>query len=427
MVGRIDVAEVHLWGRQIGAVAWNDDRSLATFEYSPDFLRTGIELTPLTMPLGPGLFRFPELAFRTYRGLPGMLADSLPDNFGNSLIDAWLAREGRDRSSFSPVERLCYIGTRGMGALEYHPATRGRDASATVQVDELADLAKTMLASRRDLQVGLDDEGLAELLRVGTSAGGARAKAIVAWNPTTGEVRSGQVSAPEGFQYWIVKFDGVGSSDHGLADPEGYGRIEYAYHLMAVDAGIDMTASRLFVDKAGRAHFMTRRFDRTDDGGKLHIQTLAAMGHLDYNEPGAHSYEEALALTLRICGAADVDRLFRRMVFNVVSRNQDDHTKNVTFVMGRSGRWRLSPAYDVTWAFNPQGQWTNRHQMTIAGKRDDLTRSDLVAVADEFGIRSPEQVIGQVVSVLGDWKHYASEAGVDDAYRELIASTHRLI
>ena len=295
MVDRVDVAEVHLWDKQIGAVAWNDSRNLATFEYHADFLRSGLELAPLTMPLGPALFRFPELAFEAYWGLPGMLADSLPDRFGNDLINAWLASQGRDRVSFSPVERLCYIGSRGMGALEYRPAIPGRDASTQIHVDDLVDLAKQMLAARENLQVDLDDEGLAELLRVGTSAGGARAKAIVAWNPTTGEILSGQVPAPADFGYWILKFDGVGSFDRELADPEGYGRIEYAYHLMARDAGIVMTESRLFIDEGGRAHFMTRRFDRTDGGDKLHTQTLAAIAHLDYNEAGAHSYEQALA------------------------------------------------------------------------------------------------------------------------------------
>lgn len=427
MVDRVDVAEVHLWGRQIGAVSWDDSRDLATFEYHPDFLRSGIQVAPLTMPLGPGLFGFPELDSTTYRGLPGMLADSLPDKFGHLLMDTWLARQGRDRSSFSPVEQLCYIGTRGVGALEYRPAYGGRDRSTQIHVDGLADLAAQILASREDLRVDLDEEGLAELLLVGTSAGGARAKAVVAWNPATGEVRSGQVAAPPGFEYWILKFDGVGSTDRELSDPEGYGRVEYAYHLMARDTGIVMTDSRLHVDQAGRAHFMTRRFDRTADGGKLHTQTLAAMAHLDYNRPGSHAYEDALAATLRLCGAGDVVQLYRRMVFNVVGRNQDDHTKNISYIMDQAGTWRLSPAYDVTWAYNPRGEWTNRHQMTINGKRDDLTRSDLVLVADRFGIRGAGNVIDEVVSTIADWKGFAGDAGVDTAYRDRIAATHRLL
>jgi len=427
VVDRVDVATVHLWGHQIGAVAWDDDRRLATFEYHADFLRSGIELAPLTMPLGPGIFRFPELDQASYQGLPGMMADSLPDKFGHLLIDTWLAGQGRDRSSFSPVEQLCYVGARGMGALEYRPAYQGRDRSAEVHVDRLADLAREILSSRQQLRTDLVVDGLAELLLVGTSAGGARAKAIVAWNPLTGAVRSGQVAAPPGFEHWILKFDGVGSSDRELADPQGYGRVEYAYHLMARSAGITMTDCRLHLDAAGRAHFMTRRFDRTADGSKLHTQTLAALAHLDYNQAGAHAYEDALAVTLQMCGAAEVSEMFRRMVFNVAGRNQDDHTKNIAFVMDRTGTWRLSPAYDLTWAYNPRGDWTNRHQMTAAGKRDDFVRADFSAIADTFGIRDARTIIDEVVGAVADWKHYADEAGVDRAYRDRIATTHRLI
>ena len=425
MVDRVDVAEVHLWGRQIGAVSWDTSRSLATFEYEPGFLRSGIELAPLTIPLGPGLFSFPELGFASYRGLPGLLADSLPDKFGHLLIDTWLASEGRDRSSFSPVEQLCYVGTRGMGALEYRPAYRGRDRSAQIQVERLADLAARVLERRDHLQVDIED-GLADLLLVGTSAGGARAKAIVAWNPHTGEVRSGQVEAPAGFQYWILKFDGVGSSDRELGDPEGYGRVEYAYHLMAQRAGIEMTDSRLQIDDRGRAHFMTKRFDRSNAGGKLHTLTLSAIAHLDYNQAGVHSYEDALSITLRLCGARDVAQLYRRMVFNVVARNQDDHTKNIAFVMDKAGMWRLAPAYDLTWAYNPQGLWTSRHQMSIAGKTEDLTHEDLLSVADHFGIRRPGAIIEEVVEAVRQWPAIAADVGVDQSYSRRISSTHRV-
>ena len=425
MVDRVDVAEVHLWGRQIGAVSWDKVRTLATFEYEPGFLPSGIELAPLTIPLGPGLFSFPELDFAAYRGLPGLLADSLPDKFGHLLIDTWLASEGRDRSSFSPVEQLCYVGTRGMGALEYRPAYRGRDRSAQIQVEHLADLAARVLERREDLQVDIED-GLTDLLLVGTSAGGARAKAIVAWNPHTGEVRSGQVEAPAGFQYWILKFDGVGSSDRELGDPEGYGRVEYAYHLMAQRAGIEMTDSRLQIDDRGRAHFMTKRFDRSNTGGKLHTLTLSAIAHLDYNQAGIHSYEDALTVTLRLCGAHDVTELYRRMVFNVVARNQDDHTKNISFVMDKAGRWRLAPAYDLTWAYNPRGEWTSRHQMSIAGKTEDLTHEDILSVANHFGIRRPEAIIEEVVEAVRQWPDIAAHVGVDESYSRRISPTHRV-
>jgi serine/threonine-protein kinase HipA len=427
MVTQVEVAEVHLWGHQIGAVAWDSSRELATFEYHPNFLRSGIELAPLTMPLGRGLFRFPELDRSSFHGLPGLVADSLPDKFGNTLVDTWLVLEGRPRSSFSPIEQLCYVGTRGMGALEYRPALAGRDRSAPIHVDQLADLAAEILASRDSVRSHLTDDGLSELLLVGTSAGGARAKAIVAWNQATGEIRSGQVPAPEGFQHWILKFDGVGSSDHGLADPSGYGRVEYAYHLMALAAGIDMTDCRLHVDHAGRAHFMTRRFDRTNDGEKIHTQTLAGLAHLDYNQAGAHSYEDALLATLRICGASDVARLYRRMIFNVIARNQDDHTKNISFVMNRSGRWQLSPAYDVNWAYNPKGSWTSRHQMTAAGKRDAFSKGDLLEIGKQFGVRHPSDVLDEVVAAVSRWQEYAAGADVATKYRAQIAVTHRTL
>jgi serine/threonine-protein kinase HipA len=425
VVDRVDVARVELRGRPLGAVSWDADRRVAAFEYEPEFLTSGLEVAPLTMPLGPGIFQFPELRFESFQGLPGLVSDSLPDRYGNDLIDAWLARQGRDRASFSSVERLCYVGSRGMGALEFHPSF-GRGASNPVQVDELASLAEQMLASRRGLDVGLDEDGLTELLRVGTSAGGARAKAVIAWDPATDEVRSGQVEAPDGFEYWILKFDGVGSADHGLADPEGYGRVERAYNLMATAAGIDVAPSRIFEDAAGRAHYMAKRFDRTDDGGRIHMQTLGAVAHLDYNRPGAHSYEEALGITLRLCGAAAAEELYRRMVFNVVARNQDDHTKNISFLMGSDGRWRLSPAYDVTWAFNPTGDWTSRHQMSLAGKRDDFDRADLVGVARAAGIRRTGPIIDAVVEAVAGWRGYAAEVDADRDFVDRIAATHRL-
>ncbi len=427
MVERVEVATVQLWDHDLGAVSWDEGRRLATFEYFPSFIASGLEVAPLMMPLGAGFFSFPELASTSYRGLPGLVADSLPDRYGNDLIDSWLAGQGRDPASFSPIERLCYVGSRGMGALEYHPAVAGRDASSPIRVDELAALAEKMLRSRQGLQVDLDDDALAELLLVGTSAGGARAKAILAWNPETNEVRSGQVPAPAGSEYWLLKFDGVGSSDHDLSDAEGYGRIEYAYHLMAAAAGIELPPSRLFEDAGGRAHFMTKRFDRTDDGNKFHMQTLSALAHLDYNQAGAHSYERALAITLQLCGAADVEQLFRRLVFNILSRNQDDHTKNISFIMGRNGAWRLSPAYDVTWAYNPTGKWTSQHQMTVAGKRDEFVRSDLRSVAQTAGVRQADALIEDVATAVADWERHAAEASVNADYIEQISSTHRAL
>lgn len=427
MVATVDVARVDLWGRQVGAVSWNEEADLAFFEYELEFARSGLEVAPFTMRLGPGIFSFPQLSRETYHGLPGLLADSLPDRFGYILIDEWLARQGRDRSSFSPVEQLCYIGTRGMGALEFQPAFRGQSETKKLQVDELADLAAEVLTKRSQFNTYLDDDGLKDLLQVGTSAGGARAKAIIAWNRETGEIRSGQVPVPGGFEYWLLKFDGVGSSDRDLTDPKGYGRIEYAYYLMATDAGIEMTEARLEVDRAGRSHFMTRRFDRTPEGEKVHMQTLSALRHFDFNRPGTYSYEEALATTQGLAiPPAGVERLYRRMLFNVVARNQDDHTKNIAFLMDRMGRWSLAPAFDVIWAYNPQGSWTNRHQMTINGKRDDFTRRDLKAVGERFGVRDPDGVLDEIVGTVSRWPEYAERAEVLKKHRDQIESTLRL-
>jgi serine/threonine-protein kinase HipA len=273
--------------------------------------------------------------------------------------------------------------------------------------------------------VELDDEGLATLLQVGTSAGGVRAKAVIAWNPKTNETRSGQVEAPEGFEYWIIKFDGVGSSDGEFTDPRGYGRVEFAYHEMAVDAGVEMSEARLLVDHAGRAHFMAKRFDRTDDGAKIHAQTLQAIAHLDYNQARGHSWEEALRVSERLCGHAATEQLFRRMVFNVVGRNQDDHTKNISFLMNSDGRWSLSPAYDVTWAYNPASTWTASHQMTIAGKTDGFEASDLIDVGSGAGVRNPKSALTEVVDVVRRWDSYAAAAGVDAAFAETIARSLR--
>ena len=400
---------------------------LGSFEYVPEFLASRAEPAPLTMPLGPGQFRFPALNRETYYGLPGLLADSLPDRFGNLLIDAWLRQQGRDRASFSPVEQLCYVGTRGMGALEFRPAHHRRERSAPVDVDELVDLAAQILESRETLLVDLDEAGLTELLRVGSSAGGARAKALIAWNPATEEVRSGQVQAPAGYEYWILKFDGVGGSDKDLTDPKGYGRIEYAYHLMATEAGIEMTKCRLFVDAANRAHFMTRRFDRHDDGTKIHMQSLSAINHMDFNRAGAYGYEEAMAASRALqVGTTALAKLFRRMVFNVMARNQDDHTKNIAFLMDKTGRWSLAPAFDMTWAYNPQGPWTSRHQMSINGKRDDFDRVDLLAVADAFGVGGAGDIIDEVETAVARWPEFARQAGVQADYAQRIRKALRL-
>ncbi len=426
-IRRPTVANVFLWGKRVGAVAWNPERQLAEFEYDPSFIDNGFEISPITLPRRRGIFSFAGLNPDTFRGLPGLLADSLPDRFGNALINVWLARQGRSPDDFSSVERLCYIGSRGMGALEFKPAlVRQSTRTTPVEIAELTKLANQVLNDRESLTVNLGDEedALNTIIRIGTSAGGARAKALIAWNPATGEVRSGQVTPPKGFEQWILKFDGV--SDKALGDPQGYGRIEYAYHRMAVDAGIEMRESRL-MEEGGRAHFMTRRFDRTDDGSKIHMQSLCGLAHFDYNLPGAYGYEQVFAVMQRLdLGYPSLDELFTRMVFNVVARNQDDHTRNMAFTMGTDGKWRLSPAFDVTWAFNKNSPWTGRHQLSVNGKREDITREDLLAVARQFGVRKAAEIIERVVAVVDQWPDYARNAGVPANRTRYIAGTQLL-
>ncbi|MBW9266154.1 MAG: HipA domain-containing protein [Candidatus Thiodiazotropha sp. (ex. Lucinisca nassula)] len=428
------VAEVRLWGRTIGAVSLADGESTALFEYDPAFSRSGIEVAPMMMPLSKRLYSFPQLPRETFHGLPGLLADSLPDRFGNLLIDAWLASQGRPSHSFNAVERLCYTGRRGMGALEYVPAIGPRARhSSQIEIDRLVELASLVLGRRQALQHSLADadkqEALSDILRVGTSAGGARAKAVIAWNRETNEVRSGQVTAGEGFEYWLLKFDGVsGNRDKELEDPQGYGAVEYAYYLMARACGIDINESRLF-EEGGRRHFMTKRFDRLDGGEKLHMQSLCAMAHYDFNSAGAYSYEQAL-MVIRQLGLPmqTVEEQFRRMVFNIIGRNQDDHVKNIAFLMDKSGAWTLSPAFDMTYSFNPDGLWTATHQMTLNGRRDSFSLDDFRACAKSVSMKRgrAEAIVAEVHSTVSNWSQFAEQAGVPELMRRQIQNALHL-
>lgn len=428
------VAEVKLWGRTIGAVSLQDREAIATFEYEPAFAQSGIQISPIMMPLSRRLFRFPELAYQTFHGLPGLLADSLPDRFGNALINAWLARQGRSPESFNAIERLCYTGARGIGALEFSPVSGPKARISThIQIDQLVELASIVLSHRNELNLSFGDtdgeDAMRELLQVGTSAGGARAKAVIAWNSTTNEVRSGQVTAGQGFDYWLLKFDGVaGNKDKELEDPQGYGVIEYAYSQMAMDAGITMSDCRLF-EEDGRRHFMSRRFDRLAGGEKLHMQSLGAMAHYDYNMAGAYAYEQAL-LVMRQLGLPMemIEQQFRRMVFNIIARNQDDHVKNIAFLMDKSGTWSLSPAFDITYSFNPAGVWTADHQMTMNGKRDDFTLDDFKTCAKTASMKRgrANKIVDEVRDTVWRWKTYADDAGVTRLQRDQIQAALRL-
>lgn len=427
-------ARVLLWGRDIGAVTWLDDRELSVFQYTPAFVGSNIQVSPLTMPLREDPYEFPALDRATFHGLPGLLADSLPDRFGNKLIDAWLATQGRLPGSMNPVERLCYTGSRGMGALEFKPTIKDSPSKThKLNIEALVDLANRVLDDRISLEgkfAGQDDQrAIEDILRVGTSAGGARAKAVLAWNPETGEFRSGQAPASKGFSHWIMKFDGVhGNRDKELADPLGFGRIEYAYSLMADDAGISMGHCRLH-EESGRAHFMTRRFDRTNNGEKLHMLSLGAMRHFDYNQAGAYAYEQAIeTIQLLALPIEDIEQQVRRTFFNILARNHDDHVKNIAFLMDKRGQWRLSPAFDVSYSYNPSGAWTSRHQMSLNGKRDDFGTEDLLTFALTAGIKRAKamSLLTDVAHSVQNWQRHAKKAGVPSRDIERIKRALRL-
>lgn len=427
----VTVATIKIWGYDVGAVMWDENRMYASVEFNQAFIDYGLDLAPVMMPLsvlrsGNRIFSFPGLNRETFSGLPGLLADSLPDRFGNILLDQWLASQGRTKQGVNPVERLCYTGNRGMGALEYKPVMNmlKADKGEKLEVDRLVHLARAVLNEKDELKTDFFDDnfdGLKQIIQVGTSAGGARAKAVIAFNEHTGEVRSGQIIAGSGFNYWLIKFDGV--TNKALGDPEGYGRIEYAYYLMARSCGIEMTECRL-LEENGRAHFLTRRFDRNAAGEKHHMQTLCGMAHLDYNNPLAYAYEDAFeVMRLLRLPYSDAEQLFRRMVFNVLARNQDDHTKNISFLMNKNGNWKLAPAYDVTYAYNPENRWVFQHQMAVNGKRQDISNSDFAAVAKQMNIKKHQVIVDEIHASIQQWRGFAAEAGVPGVQAEAISQT----
>jgi serine/threonine-protein kinase HipA len=420
------VIEVRIWGQRVGAVAPDPRLGSYVFAYDPSWRRSGIELAPLTLPLADTqfTFAFPNLSEPSYHRLPGLLADALPDDFGNALIDAWMARKGLDKNAVTTLDRLAYMGKRGMGALEFKPA-RGahRESVEPLQMQNLVEAARKVIQG--DLSGDVHAQAaLANIIRVGTSAGGARAKAVVTWNPQTNEIRSGQFDAAEGFQHWVLKFDGMGK-DLERGGGADYGRIEYAYHLMAKAAGVNMSECRL-LEENGRAHFMTRRFDREVSGQhtlKHHVQTLCAIDHMDYKQRATHAYAQLFMVIAKLkLGDEANSQAFRRMVFNVMAKNCDDHTKNFAFRLKQGGAWELAPAYDLTHAHNPKGEWTYQHLLNVNGKFSNITRADLLQEADRFGVRRPLDLIADVRAALEHWPAFAAEAGLGHNTVEAIAA-----
>jgi serine/threonine-protein kinase HipA len=428
----LNSAFVNIWNKRVGAVSWDKETGLGSFQYDKDFLKTSLELSPLLMPINQGerIFDFPKnRENNTFKGLPGLLADILPDKYGNALINTWLARQGRPTNSLNPVETLCFIGERGMGALEFEPVQpKPRNTSAKIELSNLIEIAEEIISGRKDFTANItedEEKALFEILKVGSSAGGARAKALIAFNEKTGEVRSGQADAPKGYEHWLIKFDGVSDSQFGAS--MGYGRVEMAYYKMAIAAGIDMMECRL-LEENGRAHFMTKRFDREHGKGKIHVQTYCAMRHYDFNDVGMHSYEE-LFETMRMLSLdyPQAQELFRRMAFNVMSRNCDDHTKNFAFLMNKSGHWSLSPGYDICHAYRPGSEWVSQHALSLNGKRKGFNRADLMEVGKRMNIKNASDILKEVAHACARWDDHAEAVNVEAVLRDSIKKTHIIL
>lgn len=414
----INTAEVFLWGTRIGIVHLENGRKYASFEYDRDFLRSGIEVSPIKMPLSNRVYEFPALAGDAFHGLPGMLADSLPDKFGNAVIERWLISQGKNRSDFNVIDRLCYTGERGMGALEYLPATGiESEIDDSINVAEMVKFASDILSNKEEIQFR-DNSNLTyeQLLQLGTSAGGARAKAVIAWNEKTNDIRSGQVQLDKDYDYWLMKFDGVNKNgDHGLRDSIEYTLIEYVYYQMAIRAGIKMNECRIYSEN-GRNHFMAKRFDRVN-GMKMHMQTLGALAHIDYNIPGLFSYEQAADVMKSLnLTAAEIEQFYRRMIFNVAAVNQDDHVKNISFLMDKTGKWMLAPAYDITFSYDVNNKWLSAHQMLVNGKKDNITAADLLECGKRMDISTKKckNIIEDVVGAVDMWEQLADDAGINE-------------
>ncbi|HNX21462.1 MAG TPA: type II toxin-antitoxin system HipA family toxin [Bacteroidales bacterium] len=429
----MEVAEVKIWGILVGAVAWDKSIGLATFEYDTKFKQLGLDLAPLKMSISENKnqFFFPELRmdknseYDTFKGLPGLLADSLPDKYGKQLINLWLTQQGRPQDDMNPIETLCFIGTRGMGALEFEPAVPKESKRAfSLELNSLVATAQKILNNREGFTTNLnkdEEKAVLDILKIGTSAGGARPKAVIAWNEKSGEVKSGQTKAPKGFEHWLIKLDGV--NDVQLGNSYGYGRVEMAYYNMAKACGIEMMPSRL-LEENGRAHFMTKRFDRNGGEEKYHVQTFCAMKHFDFNLVNSFSYEQLFQCMRELkLSYADAEQMFRRMVFNVIARNCDDHTKNFAFLLKQNGNWELAPAYDICHAYRPESYWVSQHALSINGKRDEITKADLLVVGESIRCKKAADIIDEINDTVNQWKKYANEVDVNPQFRDDIAKT----
>lgn len=414
---------MNIYGKRVGAVAWDPNRGLASFEYDPQFKLEELPIAPIKMPNKNRIYSFPEFRdSETFKGMPGLLADALPDRYGKELINAWLARQGRPENSLNPVELLCFIGKRGMGALEFEPVTGKESNSYDLELSDLIETTKALLEKKEELNISTQhnmEDVMLDVLKMGTSAGGARPNAIIAYNEKTHKIKSGQTLAEDGFEHWLIKFDEISDVQFGVS--KGYGRVEMAYYKMATDFGIDMMESRLIEEKH-RVHFMTKRFDRVGGNQKVHTQTLCALQHYDFANITSYSYEQVFQ-TMRLLRLtyAEAEQMYKRMVFNVVARNCDDHTKNFAFLMDTQGKWKLAPAYDICFAYRPDSVWVSQHNLSINGKRKNFERKDLISIAEQNSIRNPEKIIDQALDLVKNWKQYAAMYQVDPILAQQIA------
>lgn len=433
----VDVAEIKIWGGLVGAVRWDEQQQLADFQYSEDFIRKNQDISPIKMPLSRGsqIYRFPELrkakdtVYDTFKGLPGLLADALPDRYGNQLINVWLAQQGRPADSMNPVEQLCFIGSRAMGALEFEPAQFDtHTTSSEIEIGSLVNVAQKILSEKEAFNTNLNEDeqrALKAILRVGTSAGGARPKAIIAYNPKTADVRSGQTNVPEGYEHWLIKLDGA--SDVQFGESSGWGRVEYAYHLMAKECGIAMTECKL-LEENDRAHFMTKRFDREANNIKHHIQTLCGLQHFDYTALFAYSYEQVFQTMRQLrLTYPEAEQQFRRVVFNVLATNYDDHTKNFSFRLKQGEKWELAPAYDVCYSFDPKHIWVSQQTLSINGKRKNISKDDLMTIATANTIKKGEKIIEEIKAKVRQWEDFADESGVEEGLKKSIKANLKLV
>lgn len=423
------IAKIKIWDTLVGAVTWSEEDAMAYFEYDKNFEKGIWNLSPLMMPIGGGhrVYAFPTLRRKepdeqnAFNGLPGVLADALPDKYGNELINSWLASQGRELNSMNPVEKLCFIGSRAMGALQFEPVINLKENdSFQVDIHSLVDIAKDILSKRQSFAANLQSNEVAirQILSIGSSVGGARPKAVIAYNKQTGDVRSGQCDADTGYEHWLIKLDGV--SDAQLGSSQGWGRVEYAYYLMAKVCGIDMMPCQLF-EENGRAHFMTKRFDRVGGSERIHTQTMCAINHMDFNRNQSYSYEQLFQIMRQLnLTYPEMEQMFRRMVFNAYARNCDDHTKNHSFLMDKSGKWKLAPAYDMCFAYNPTNFWVKKHALSINFKREQFNVADFMAVAKLINCRKPEEIISEIKNAVSHWQDFMHEACVSDVLNDTI-------